>query len=49
MIAYRQILVERGIIQSMSRKGCLDNVAFLWTIKNEMLLWSGILYARGDS
>ena len=28
MVAYRRILAEQGIIQSMSRKGnCLDNAA----------------------
>ena len=28
MVAYRRILAEHGIIQSMSRKGnCLDNAA----------------------
>ena len=39
MVAYRRILVERGIIQSMSRKGnCLDNAAmesFFGRLKTE--------------
>ncbi|CWX37994.1 transposase [Haemophilus influenzae] len=39
MVAYRRILTEHGIIQSMSRKGnCLDNVAmksFFGLLKKE--------------
>ena len=39
MVAYRRILVEQGIIQSMSRKGnCLDNAAmesFFGRLKTE--------------
>ena len=41
MIAYRRILAEHGIIQSMSRKGnCLDNAAmesFFGRLKTECL------------
>ena len=40
MVAYRRILAEHGIIQSMSRKGnCLDNAAmesFFGRLKNGM-------------
>jgi len=39
MVAYRRILAEHGIIQSMSRKGnCLDNAAmesFFGRLKTE--------------
>ena len=46
MVAYRRILAEHGIIQSMSRKGNgLDNTAmesFFGRLKNRMLLQAGI-------
>ncbi len=53
MVAYRRILAEHGIIQSMSRKGnCLDNAAmesFFGRLKTECFLWSGNLKQRRDS
>ena len=46
MVAYRRILAEYGIIQSMLRKGNgLDNTAmesFFGRLKNRMLLQAGI-------